>query len=81
MAGLDPTAETIKAVNIHGDDEAARALTQIYRILRDTRVARWVKFAHEYRCQICETTIQLPDRLYAEAHHIRPLARAIRARM
>jgi predicted restriction endonuclease len=55
------------------DEETARALTQVYRILRDTKVARWVKFMHEYRCQLCDRTIHLPDSLYAEAHHIRPL--------
>jgi 5-methylcytosine-specific restriction enzyme A len=73
LAGLNPTAEAIMAIDIQADDEVARALTQIYRILRNTKVARWVKFVHEYRCQICDTTIQLPDRLYAEAHHVKPL--------
>jgi hypothetical protein len=45
-----------------------------YRILRDTNLAIRVKFLHEFRCQLCEYTIALPDgSRYAEAHHIRPL--------
>ncbi|MFN8463908.1 MAG: hypothetical protein U0X20_00095 [Caldilineaceae bacterium] len=66
-------AETLQAADIEAGDEAERVLNHIYRILRDTRVARWVKFVHEHRCQICDTTIQLPDLIYAEAHHVRPL--------
>jgi hypothetical protein len=73
---LDPTGATPPALDLEHDGAAARALTQIYRILRDTKVARWVKFVHEYRCQICDRAIELPDRLYAEAHHIRPLGGA-----
>ena len=47
---------------------------QAYRVIRDTRVSRWVKYIHNYHCQLCGQTIQLDnDRLYAEAHHIRPL--------
>ena len=73
LVELGPTAPTLRAADIEEGDEAERVLTQIYRILRDTRVARWVKFVHEYRCQICDTAIRLPDLLYAEAHHVRPL--------
>jgi hypothetical protein len=54
----------------------ARILTTTYRILRDTEVAQKLKADHDYRCQICDTTIELPDgRRYAEGHHIRPLGR------
>lgn len=45
-----------------------------YRILRDTNMARYVKYLHKYQCQICGHTIQLQDgKYYAEAHHIKPL--------
>ena len=48
--------------------------TTTYRILRDTAKARHVKALHEFKCQICEQAITLPDgSLYAEAHHIQPL--------
>ncbi len=73
LAKLGPMAPTLKAADIEDANEADRVLTQVYRILRDTRVARWVKFIHDYHCQICDTAIRLPDRLYAEAHHVRPL--------
>ena len=46
----------------------------IYRILRDSAVARRVKRLHEHRCQFCEYRIELPSgQFYAEAHHIQPL--------
>ncbi|HEY9175000.1 MAG TPA: HNH endonuclease [Verrucomicrobiae bacterium] len=51
-----------------------RVETTAYRILRDTDLARQIKALHDYRCQICGHTIQLPDgSFYAEAHHIQPL--------
>lgn len=46
----------------------------IYRIIRDTVMTRKVKALHDFKCQICASTITLPDgKLYAEAHHIIPL--------
>ena len=51
-----------------------RVVSEIYRILRDTPMARRVKKLHDNRCQICGTTIKLRDGgNYSEAHHIRPL--------
>jgi hypothetical protein len=51
-----------------------RVATTTYRILRDTELARQVKLLHEFKCQVCERTIELPDgSRYAEAHHIQPL--------
>jgi hypothetical protein len=53
---------------------AERVATTTYRILRDTELARRVKSIHRFECQICGSTIQLPDgSRYAEAHHIQPL--------
>jgi len=55
-------------------NEFRRVLAQVYRILRDTEIAKWVKFIHKYKCQICGEAIDLGNRgLYAETHHIRPL--------
>lgn len=51
-----------------------RVATLTYRILRDTGLARYVKSLHNHECQICGSTITLPDGTrYAEAHHVRPL--------
>ena len=47
-----------------------------YRILRDTVLARNVKDEKGYKCEICHDNIILKDgRLYAEAHHLKPLGR------
>lgn len=59
-----------------GNQETERVLSQIYRIVRDTDVSRWVKYVHEYKCQLCGDTIKLKDgKFYAEAHHIQPLGK------
>lgn len=57
-----------------GDVKPARAASTIYRILRDTELARRVKVMHNYECQVCGETIDLlGGNRYAEAHHIQPL--------
>ncbi len=53
-----------------------RIETTTYRILRDTVLAQQVKSMHNFECQICGATIELPNgERYAEAHHIKPLGR------
>ena len=56
-------------------DSPNRVLTETYRILRDTKLAREVKESHEFKCQVCSNSpLKLSDvKLYAEAHHIKPL--------
>ena len=44
-----------------------------YRILRDTDLARKIKLLHKNTCQLCGTQVQLNDRSYSEAHHLKPL--------
>lgn len=51
-----------------------RVATTVYRILRDTEIARKIKMIHRYKCQVCGVAIALPGgSFYAEAHHIQPL--------
>jgi hypothetical protein len=52
-----------------------RGSLEIYRILRDTKLARDVKVIHELRCQVCHNPpLKLSEiKFYAEAHHIKPL--------
>ncbi len=54
-----------------------KVLTEIYRILRDTTLARKIKEIHNYTCQVCGLKpIQLPNgNFYAEAHHLMPLGK------
>ncbi len=69
-----PEIKAPRAIDLAEPKGTERALSQTYRIIRDTEIARWVKYAHEYRCQICGISVQLlGDQLYAEAHHIKPL--------
>lgn len=57
-----------------GRTEVKRSIIENERIIRDTKVSSWVKFIHGYKCQICGVALQVSEhKLYAEAHHIRPL--------
>jgi len=62
------------ATDIKDPTQPERVRQETYRILRDTAVARAVKEAHKYQCQICGQTLRLGDGTpYAEAHHVVPL--------
>ena len=50
-----------------------RASTTIHRIIRDTKIISELKQLYSFRCQLCETRIELPSRYYCEAHHLKPL--------
>jgi hypothetical protein len=53
-----------------------RQHSTVYRIIRDTDLARRVKALHKNECQICRHIIVLRDgSRYSEAHHIRPLGK------
>ena len=68
----DDSPEII-ASDIDEDSEDVRR-ENVSRRIRDTLMARQVKRMHNWQCQLCGETIQLPDgNRYAEAHHIKPL--------
>ena len=68
-------APTPKAEDLPNAEEGTeRAKQEVYRILRDTALARALKSSYDHVCQLCGTTIILSNGTrYAEAHHIRPL--------
>ena len=63
------------AVDIPAGNEApGRAEQRVYRVLRDTPLARQLKLLHRDRCQLCGETLRISEALtYSEAHHIIPL--------
>jgi predicted restriction endonuclease len=68
------SSSTPQASDISGPGEITRIKTEVYRILRDTALARDLKLLHRNRCQICGITLTLQNGdSYSEAHHIRPL--------
>jgi hypothetical protein len=69
------TPSTATAVDIAEPSQPVRVQQQVYRILRDTALARFVKELYGYRCQICQQRIDLPQGPYAEAHHLKPLGK------
>jgi hypothetical protein len=54
-------------------DPAMRALAEVYRIIRDTKVTRQLKTLYQDKCQICGSALPLAAGTYSEAHHVRPL--------
>jgi hypothetical protein len=65
---------TPSASDIESPTTPDRLLTETYRILRDTELARKIKALHKNICQVCGQTVTLKNgETYAEAHHIKPL--------
>ncbi len=67
--------ETPKASDLPtGVENPDRARITIYRVLRDTVLARKIKILHNHACQLCGEVIELNNgEKYSEAHHIIPL--------
>ena len=75
-ANNDPSSpiSTPIASDIQDHDRPKRVKQEIYRILRDTNLARIVKTMHQHLCQICGIRFEIgAGKPYAEAHHIKPL--------
>lgn len=52
-----------------------RTLT-VQRVIRDSVIGKAQKQRYQYECQVCGTTIELPNgKRYAEAHHLRPVGK------
>ena len=70
------TLPTPVAEDIDEPSRPTRVKQEVYRIIRDTALAREIKAAQQYKCQLCENGLVLPDGTpYAEAHHVKPLGR------
>lgn len=55
-------------------DLPQRVQQTVYRVLRDTVLARNIKTLHKNVCQICGNFIEMPNgQRYSETHHIQPL--------
>ncbi|WP_136657105.1 HNH endonuclease [Nitratireductor sp. XY-223] len=71
---IEATPSAVDLTTSDNNLETERVETSVYRILRDTPLARKLKLVHQNKCQICGETIRLSDgREYSEAHHIMPL--------
>lgn len=51
----------------------SRIPTTVSRILRDTQLVASLKRLYAFKCQLCNTRLELSSGFYCEAHHIRPL--------
>jgi hypothetical protein len=65
---------TPSATDLSDPSKPERVFQDTYRVLRDTKLARSVKDAAGYQCQVCSEVLILKGGLrYAEAHHLQPL--------
>lgn len=72
VPALPPPINTPQALDLA--TPPPRVETTIYRVLRDSAIARQVKALHGYKCQFCGDCITLSDgSKYAESHHLKPL--------
>ena len=55
--------------------ESSRKEYVINRIVRETRIAQYVKDLYDSRCQVCGLQIRTPVAYYAEAAHIKGLGK------
>jgi hypothetical protein len=65
-------AFTGSAVDIAEPPQRVKAT--VLRSIRDSAKARELKEIYNYRCQVCDTKIEVrPNNYYVEVHHVRPL--------
>ncbi len=65
-----------RAIDLDVTEPTQKAPSFTLRVIRDTLMAKKIKALHQNRCQICGTSIPLPNgKQYSEAHHIIPLGR------
>jgi putative restriction endonuclease len=57
-----------------GTDKPSKEHTKsTLRVIRDTKITRWVKSVHDFTCQVCSTRLETPVSAYAEGAHIKPI--------
>ena len=68
-------SRTLTPVAVDITEPPSRLPTEVYRVLRDTKLAREIKLSHGFQCQICQNPpLKLNDtKVDAEVHHIKPL--------
>ncbi len=67
------TPEPTTLVEPVGQPRPTRTEAMVQRIVRSTKVANYVKQAHDFTCQVCGERLRTPTGAYAEAAHIRGL--------
>lgn len=75
LVKVEEEAEPEIAPSPSGSKAPERVEQTTVRVIRDTKIGRWIKRVHRYRCQVCGEALRLPSGEYAEAAHIRPLGR------
>jgi putative restriction endonuclease len=56
-----------------GNRTPSRKETTVLRVVRDTRQAKKIKQLYDYKCQVCDLSLETNSGKYAEAAHIKPL--------
>ena len=59
--------------SLYNQNLPQRGQLTILRIIRDTKIGRFIKKLYDFKCQVCSTSLIVKDGFYAEGAHIRPL--------
>lgn len=70
---LPPKTSQSSKIPLGSNLSPSRKLSQVQRIVRDTKQSKEIKKHYGYACQICGIKISTPAGFYAEAAHIRAL--------
>jgi putative restriction endonuclease len=62
-----------RPIESSGNRTPSRKETTVLRIVRDTRQAKKIKQLYDYKCQVCDLSLETKSGKYAEAAHIKPL--------
>ncbi len=61
-------------VDLPDDELPKRLKSEVFRLIRNTKLVQAVKRARDYTCQLCNTQLELtPGTFYSEGHHLKPL--------
>ena len=69
------STHTPVATDVPTLDTPGRVPTTVGRIVRDSALVSSLKRRYCFRCQLCDTRLELSSGFYCESHHIRPLGR------
>ena len=63
-------------ININGEEvNPKRIESTTQRLVRNSALARKIKCHYQYKCQVCDISLETLAGPYAEAAHIRPIGR------
>ncbi len=75
-SGNNQTKKNLRQIELdYYERTKKRVASTVLRIVRDTKIALQIKKLYDFKCQVCQITIQTKLGHYAEGAHIKPLGK------